>query len=233
MDYRIISIGALARHELWTKAAPAPIHEHATTTLVRSGDRVILVDPSLPPAMLLPRLCERAGLGPADITDVFLTSFHPAHRMGLKAFPNANWWISERERETVGQTLVERFTREAEDAELQNMLRDDIALLKKIKNAPDKLAPKVDLFPLYGYSPGTCGLLLTFPRQTVLIAGDAVATSEHLENGRMLRGAVDVTGAQESFQEAVEIADILVPGHDNVILNPMRKQRGSNAFTLD
>lgn len=225
MDYRIISIGALARHELWTKASAAAAHEHATTTLIRAGDRTILVDPGLPAQLLLPRLAERAGLGADDITDVFLTSFHPAHRLGIKAFTKAAWWISEREREVVGQTLVEKFQREEGDADLQNLLREDIALLQHCRNAPDKLAPKVDLFPLYGFSAGTCGLLLAFPRQTVLIAGDAVGTCEHLEQGRVLRGAVDVQMAQESLKEALEIADIIVPGHDNVILNPMRQSR--------
>ncbi len=225
MDYRIISIGTLARHELWAKSPATALPEHATTTLVRSGEHVILVDPALPPHLLLTRLAERSGLGAEDITDIFVTSFHPAHRMGVKAFPNAHWWISEREREAVGQTLIEKFQREEGDADLQALLREDIALLQRFKNAPDKLAPKVDLFPLYGWSLGTCGLLLTFPRQTVLIAGDAVATSEHLDQGRVLRGAVDVTGAQESLAEAVEIADIIIPGHDNILLNPMRRER--------
>ncbi len=225
MDYRIISIGTLARHELWTQATTASGPEHATTTLIRVGERVILVDPGLPAQLLLPRLAERSGLSADDITDVFLTSFHPAHRLGIKAFPNAAWWIAEREREVMGQILVEKFQREEGDAELQGLLRDDIALLQKCRNAPDQLAPQIDLFPLHGYSAGTCGLLLAFPRQTVLIAGDAVATGEHLEQGRVLRGAVDVPLAQESLREAIEIADVIVPGHDNVILNPMR-QRG-------
>lgn len=227
MDFRIISIGALARHELWTKSPPAPVPEHATTTLIRTDDgRAILVDPGLPAQLLLPRLLERSGLGADDITDVFLTSFHPAHRTGIKAFTNAKWWIGEREREAVGQYLVEKFQREEGDAELQALLREDIALLQRCHNAPDKLAPKVDLFPLYGFSPGACGLLLAFPRQTVLIAGDAVGTSEHLDHGRVLRGALDVTMAQESLVEALEIADVIVPGHDNIILNPARKAGG-------
>ena len=59
---------------------------------------------------------------------------------------------------------------------------------------------------------------------TALIAGDAVATEEHLNQGRVLRGALDVAQARESLAEVVEIADVVVPGHDNVLLNPTRRR---------
>lgn len=222
MDYRIISIGALSVHDLWPKQGAART-AHATTTLIRSGDRRILVDPGLPPQVVAARLGERAGLLPEDISDVFLTNFRPAHRWGLSAFPNARWLISEQERESVGVSLVERFRAE-EDEDVKKTLQQDIAILKRFEPAPDKLAPQVDLFPLPGFTPGTCGLILSFAGLTVLIAGDAVATEEHLELGRVQRGSYDVEQAQESLREAIEIADVIVPGHDNVILNPMRRR---------
>jgi glyoxylase-like metal-dependent hydrolase (beta-lactamase superfamily II) len=222
MDYRIISIGALSVHELWPRQGPTRT-AHATTTLVRSGDRRILVDPGLPPQVIAARLAERAGLLPEDISDVFLTNFRPAHRWGLPAFPNARWLIAEAEREAVGVNLIERFREESDD-ELKSMLQQDIALLKRCEAAPDRLAPHVDLFPLPGFTPGTCGLLLSLPGVTVLIAGDAVATEEHLEQGRVLRGTHDVVMAQQSLTEVVEIADLIIPGHDNLVQNPTRRR---------
>ena len=108
MDYRIISIGALSHHDLWDTQGSART-AHATTTLIRSGDKVILVDPSLPAQILTARLGERVGLEPTDVTEVFLTNFRPAHRWGLSAFEHANWLIAEAERESVGRRLVERF----------------------------------------------------------------------------------------------------------------------------
>jgi hypothetical protein len=44
MDFRIISIGTLAQHPLWGERTPVRTG-HATTTLVRSGDRFILSIP--------------------------------------------------------------------------------------------------------------------------------------------------------------------------------------------
>lgn len=222
MDYRVISIGALSRHEHWPKARPDGT-AHATTTLIRSGDRVILVDPALPAQALVPRLAERSGLEPADVTTVFLTNFRPAHRMGIAAFEHAQWFIFEEERERIGRQLVARFDQE-EDNQLRRLIESEIALLQRCKAAPDILAPGVDLFPSAGFTPGTCGLLLSLPSSTVLVAGDAITTQEHLERGQVLRGAFDVKQAQQSLLDAVEIADLIIPGHDNVVVN--RTKRG-------
>ncbi len=222
MDYRILSIGALSVHELWDKQADART-PHATTTLVRSGGKVIVVDPGLPGQVIAARLAERCGLGVEDVTDVFLTCFRPAHRWGLTAFPKARWLIAEGEREQVGAALIEKLGQE-EDDEIRKLIEQDVAVLKKCEAAPDKLAEQVDLFPLPGYTPGGAGLLLSHINSTTLIAGDIVATAEHLEQGRVLRGAYDVNQAQESFMEAVEIADVIVPGHDNLLLNPTKRR---------
>ncbi len=221
MDYRVISIGSLSHHPLWPDPQPQRT-AHATVTLIRSGDKNILVDPSLPEQVLTARLAERAGLPAEQITDVFLTSFRPAHRRGLRAFDHAAWHISETERETVGVALIAQLDKADED-DLKQLITQDIAVLKRCQAAPDKLAENVDLFPLPGYTPGTAGLLLTPADATVLIAGDAVPTVEHLEKGQVLSGAFDLELARASFAEAVEIADWIVPGHDNLTPNTSRR----------
>ncbi|MEX0776354.1 MAG: MBL fold metallo-hydrolase [Phycisphaeraceae bacterium] len=220
MDFRIISIGTLSHHELWGEKAPVRT-AHATTTLVRSGGRNILVDPGLPGQAVVAHLMERSGLAPAAITDVFLTNFRPAHRWGLPAFEHATWHISEAEREAVGSALIEQY-KAAQDAEVRAMIEQEIAILKRCQPAPDQLARQVDLFPLPGFTPGTCGLLLLDATSTTLIAGDAVPTSEHLASGQILASSYDLAQARESFAEAIEIADAIIPGHDNIVLNPAR-----------
>jgi hypothetical protein len=117
---------------------------------------------------------------------------------------------------------VEQFKREQDHA-VRDLIEQDIALLKRCTNAPDRVAPQVDLFPLPGFTPGTCGLILSQLSQTVLIAGDSVATVEHLEQGRVLKGCYDADQARESFVEAVEIADLIIAGHDNLLANPSRR----------
>ena len=88
--------------------------------------------------------------------------------------------------------------------------------------APDQIAEGIDLFPLPGVTPGLCGLLMPMPRTTVLVCGDAIPTLEHLEQGVVLAHVADLEKARESFKEAVEIADFLVLGRDNLVANPIR-----------
>lgn len=224
VDCRIVSIGALAAHPLWGERAPVRLG-HATTTLVRSEGAVILVDPALPAPALLARLRERANLGPEEVTHVFLTSFRPDGRRAIESFPDAEWLIHETERETIGAALVEQVHRAADggDDEVAQALRADIAVLERCKPAPDRLAAHVDLFPLPGVTPGTCGLLLAQRRWTTLVCGDAIATGEHLERGMALPACADADRARESFSEAIEIADLIVPGRDNLLVNPTKR----------
>ncbi|BAM04289.1 MBL fold metallo-hydrolase [Phycisphaera mikurensis] len=221
MNHRVISIGALSTNELWPPEAEQPGAAHATTVLVRSGGKNILVDPGLPGRVVTARLAERSGLRPPDIDVVFLTNFRPSHRRGLEAFPDAEWTLFEPEREAVGRALLARFQEEEDEAN-KRLLQEEINVLRRCTAATDALAPNVDLFPGPGFTPGTCGLLLIKPGRTVLVAGDTVPTQEHLESGRVLRGCYDTAKAQESLVDAIEIADLIVCGHDNVVVSPGR-----------
>ena len=230
MDIRILSIGTLSVNPLWNERSPTRTG-HATTTLIQQGDTKIIVNPGLPAQMIAARLSERAGLTPDDITHVFLTSFHPENRRGLAAFPKAQWLISPTERETVGVPLAQTLAQLAQSKQdhqhqgtefpedeqlLMDQLMIDIELLSKVQPAPDSLAQGIDLFPLPGVSAGTCGLLISEPTTTTLICGDAIPTVEHLHAGRVLEGA-DRKQATASFQEAIEIADTLILGRDNLV----------------
>lgn len=223
IDLRVISIGALAAHPLWNERA-AVRTGHATTTLIRSRDAVILVDPGLPGKVIAARLGERTGLKPGDVTHVFLTSFKPDVWRGIGAFEDAEWLIHEPEREHVGAALVSEVKRadEAGDDELATVLAKDVAVLKRCKPAPDSIATRVDLFPMPGVTPGSCGLIVSGARETTVICGDAIPTIEHLEQGKVLPSCADLEQAKSSLMEAIEIADLLVLGRDNLVVNPTR-----------
>jgi len=221
---RVVSIGAMAANAMWGEREPARTG-HSTTTYISVGDRKILVDPGLPAPALTARLGERLRLSPSDITDVFLTCFRPEARRALEAFEGAAWWISSEEREGVGSPMAAELSRLArlnrpEDAEMLAMLQRDVALLRRCEPAPDALAPGVDLFPLPGVTPGLCGLVIEGPRHTVLICGDAIPTQDHLESGRVQPDAADVDRARSSLEDALEVADLMVLGRDNIVVNP-------------
>ncbi len=215
----VISIGTLSRNRLWNESQPLRT-PHATTTLIRTGKRHIIVDPGLPPAALGARLYERTGLKPDAIDTVFLTNFRPAHRAGLSLFTRAKRFIQENEQQATAQQL-RRLIEGAPDADLdRRVLRDELALLESLDAAEDKISGGVDLFPLFGYTPGTTGLLVAAPAYTALLTGDAVPTQDHFLAGQVLPDAQDIAAAQEAMREVYEIADLIVPGHDNLFLNP-------------
>src|SRR5689334_17289275 len=215
----IISIGTLSRNRLWNESHPMRT-PHATCSLVRSREKNILVDPGLPAPAMAARLSERVGMRPEQIQTIFLTNFRPAHRAGIAIFTHAKIFIHETEQAATRDHL-ERLLEEAPaEDEDRKMIEQELALLDTFQPAADKLADQVDLFPLPGYTPGSCGLLLAAPTTTTLIAGDAVPTQDHFLAGQVLPDSFDINQAQESMREVYEIADLIVPGHDNLFQNP-------------
>jgi glyoxylase-like metal-dependent hydrolase (beta-lactamase superfamily II) len=215
----VISIGTLSRNRLWNESQ-AVRTPHSTTSLVRAGKRHILIDPGLPAPAMKARLYERTGLQPEQIDTVFLTNFRPAHRAGLSLFGHAKVFISEREQQHFSAFLAAQIEEAPPDDLDREALVKELKLLESLKPAPDKLAEQVDLFPLPGYSPGTCGLLVAATTSTIMIAGDAVPTLDHFLAGQVLPESYDIEVAGESMREVYEIADIIVPGHDNLFANP-------------
>jgi hypothetical protein len=92
---------------------------------------------------------------------------------------------------------------------------DELALLERTQPALDNLSPLVSLFPSPGATPGTCGLLVSALR-TIVVAGDAVVSREHYEAGRVFERCWNADLARQSFAEIVELAEAIVPGHDNI-----------------
>ncbi|NMM23662.1 MAG: MBL fold metallo-hydrolase [Phycicoccus sp.] len=58
-----------------------------TVSLIRDGDRVIVVDPGMVPARaaILDPL-EQLGVSPGDVTDVVLSHHHPDHTVNIALF---------------------------------------------------------------------------------------------------------------------------------------------------
>jgi len=187
--------------------------------VVRDAGKVILVDPSLPAELLEFRLFERTGLKPDQVDAVFLTSWRPVHRRALELFSEADWLIWQPEREAM-QEHLEGLIASAESSgqEPDRLVKQELRLLARCKDAPEKITPHVHLFPCPGVTPGSAGLLLALPLATVVIAGDAVISREYFEHGRVYEQCHDVKQAQGSLADILEVADQIVPGHDNLFV---------------
>jgi glyoxylase-like metal-dependent hydrolase (beta-lactamase superfamily II) len=199
----VIAIGSLARNKYWKEKSPAR-EEYATTTLIRAGKMTLLVDPGWPAEVLRAAIFYRTGLEPKAVTHVFVTHFDPAHRRGIALFAKAKWWMYEEEM---------RYA----DAELPDDAPDR-QVLARLEAAPERLAPGVDLYPTFGHTPGHASLLVYSAVESTIVAGDVVLTRDHFEQGDLGEPPWDLAKAKESFQEILEIADAVVPGHDNLFL---------------
>lgn len=220
MEFHIISIGTTRRNLLWGESA-AMRTQHTTTTLIRVGDKSILVDPSLPADLLEARLFERTGQRYDSITDVFCTTLRPDSRralLGGEASPlaHANWWAGAAEIDWYTSRLAEMVASAERIDTLSAELQADIAALKRIRPAEEHLAPGVSLYPLAGITPGCCGLLLAMPSATVLLTGPAAVSRQHIIDSMIAPDCIDKDAAMESLSEVLDIADIIVPGYDNV-----------------
>jgi glyoxylase-like metal-dependent hydrolase (beta-lactamase superfamily II) len=215
---RVISIGTLSQNTLWEEPRDTRTG-HATTTLVEGNGITMIVDPGLPPQVIAAKLSERCPLAPEQITHVFLTSFQDDTIRGLGAFPNATWLAFENEIDAAIVALNEQLavaSQHPEDGGVEP-IETRLQILDHLRPAEDSIAPGIDIFPVAGVTPGTCGLLLAQPRKTILITGDAVATREHLANAQVLPTCWNRELAQDSFAEAIQIADIIIPGRDNLL----------------
>ncbi len=167
------------------------------------------------------RVNERTGKTLADVTDVFCTTLRPAHRRGLESLTHATWWASSLELQTYSagmadrQNAAERLS--SEDAKLHEL---ELELLDRFKEAEDDFSAQISLYPLHGPSPGCTGLLLTPPTQTILIASDAAITAEHVQRGQVLVGCHDTEEALQTLSDLLEVADIIICGHDNLTFAP-------------
>ncbi|MDY7009133.1 MAG: MBL fold metallo-hydrolase [Planctomycetota bacterium] len=220
VEFTVVSIGTLSSNPFWSDG-PGVRTAHATTTLIRDGERLILVDPSLPEAALEARLFERTGLKAESITDIFCTTLRPTHRRGIEAFGCARWTCDEAELSAYRQHL-EGMANSSErlDSAVESALSADMKIVERFEPSPEKFTPAVHLYPLRGASVGSAGLLLAGPVRTVLVAGDAAITSDHVLAGRVWSGCADAETAAESLTDLIEIADVIVCGHDNYMLSP-------------
>jgi glyoxylase-like metal-dependent hydrolase (beta-lactamase superfamily II) len=199
--FRIINIGTLSANKFWGETERVREDISATCTLLEVGGHRLLVDPSPHPEPLARMLFNRAGLRPDAIDRVFVTHFHGDHRFGLELFDHATWLMAEEELATwqarsPQEALIERFT-----------------------PAQGQLPTGVTLFPAPGHTPTLHALKTATRWGDLIIAGDAVMNREYFEAEEGYRNSVDFDQAAETVRRIKAAAALVIPGHDNLILN--------------
>ena len=195
----IITIGNLSRNRYWGESEEKSLHSViCTTTVITINGHHVLVDPSLKDSdAMVKELKRRTGLTPDNIDVVFVTHEHEDHYTGLPNFPNARWLAS---------------------AEVAQAINKIAHFSKKVEAAGNKIYDFIDVVSLPGHTPGTSGLRFDYRGLSVFVVGDAVATKDFWDEGRMYFKALDIEESLRSYKKIKGLANIVVPGHDNYFL---------------
>lgn len=161
----------------------------STCTLVRDGDRTIVVDPGMAASVrsILDPLAA-LGVGAEEVTDVVLSHHHPDHTMYAGVFPNAavhDHWA------------VYRGT-DWEDSDCDGrVLSPSVQLARTPGHTPE------DLVALIGTADGIVVTTHSW------FHADSAAEDEDPEDLEQLR---------ESRRRILAVADLIVPGHGPAFL---------------
>lgn len=190
-----------------------------TSTLIRTPEGLMIVDPSVHPPEMSALLNDRAGVGVEAVKHVFLTHFHGDHRFGLEAFPHAEWWMAEPEI---------AFWRERGSEEDQRLL-DRITPLTIGGERGTKAEGPLPGFGLLftpGHTPGLTTLTFRWRGQRVAVVADAAMTEEFFWAREGYHNSSDFSQAVASIERLAEEADLVIPGHGNAFLTSLPPEDG-------
>ena len=177
----------------------------STVALVRAAGESILFDtgPYAYRPILQGRL-RRAGIDPASLSKVVLSHLHWDNAANVDLFTNAEIIVHEREIEAAGKTngrdrAIPEYTIRALNKQRLRPIATEIDLASGLR-----------IVELPGHTPGSIGLLVG--RQ--LLAGDAVGNAKEATAGQIGSYVGDAPQVAASLKKALEIAEIIYPGHD-------------------
>ena len=182
----------------------------STVALVQTGQHNMLVDTGSygDRAQLLESL-ETAELLPENVDALFLTHFHYDHILNFDLFPNAVIRMSIEEINYVNKGGYQISKDPFVPAALYPLLSDRV----KPFSGEVELLTGVRTVPLPGHTPGMTGLLLE--KDGILLAGDGIKNGYEFTRGQPPPAFGDSEEALRSYRRGSEVAQIVIPGHDN------------------
>ena len=172
------------------------LQAHSTSTLIRSGDRLIVVDTSskyLRPA--LKNSFRELGVFMKDVDTVILTHSHSDHIENLDLFPNAKVYLH-----AGGEEVPFKHETVTEDIEI---------------------AEGVKLVHTPGHTPDSMSVFVKADRNYA-VAGDAVPLEDNIRKKVPPRLNYDPDLAMQSIKSIVRFAEVIVPGHGFPFMTTLR-----------
>jgi len=204
LDYDIIVIGHMRCNRYFNENPEKSLRGFpltCTSVLVKGKGYVLLIDPTH-------RNCaedfyfdlnRRTGLFPEDITHCYCTHEHIDHQYGLNYFPKATWLAA--------KPVVEKLS------------NSEYITPNRILEAEGEFLPGVYSVPLPGHTIAQHGVAFIHEGRIVIAAGDATKTKYHFRDNSPDPSDEDTEAAVRSVYYIKKVTDIVIPGHDNLIIN--------------
>lgn len=152
-------------------------------------------------------LLASAGVKPEDVSHVFITHFHGDHYDSFHLFPNAKMVANRHGFEQARGGLEKNVAQALEQ-------RGDEALLLV---EDEEVMPGIRTFHLGVHSECSQGITVDTAAGRVVLPGDLVYTYDNLEGDRP-PGWTDVARWRPAMEKIRQMGDIIVPGHDPLVL---------------
>lgn len=204
--------------------------------LLRSGDRIILVDTGFSEATAKTRKREREwmhcpiaalsdiGVSAEQVDDVIITHLHYDHAGNLDKLPKARFHIQDDEVDyATGRCMCHPSVRHAYSVE------DVVLLVRNVyenrvvfHDGDDDIAPGVRVLNIGGHTKGLQAVLVNTRRGQVVLASDASHYYENMEDARpfpIIYNMIDVLTGYAKLAAAATSPDHIIPGHDPKVLD--------------
>lgn len=225
--------GRRAEHFLYGDPHDAPMPMDYFVWLVRSRDRIIVVDTGFSEAVAKGRGREflrsaRAGfelLGvrAGEVSDVVITHMHNDHAGTMDDFPQARFHIQDAEMAYVtGRHMGQKLLRRPYELnDVVTMLRLTYDGRVSFHAGDDEIAPGVSIHHIGGHTPGLQSVRVHTQRGWMVLASDASHYYEHFEQNRVFPVTVNIAAVLEGYAKLVRLAESprhIVPGHDPLVM---------------
>ncbi len=200
--------------------------------LVSNNEHMVLVDTGFDATMaingrvLLRKPAEGLaliGVQAADIREVIITHLHNDHVGTFYDFPNARFYLQDREMQYVTGRHMQHhiFRRPYEIDHVAGMIRLVYQNRVVFHNGESEIAPGISVHHIGGHTMGLQSVRVHTQRGWVVLASDASHYYEHFEQDRCFPLVYHLGEMIEGFATLRRLADTLqhvVPGHDPLVL---------------
>jgi glyoxylase-like metal-dependent hydrolase (beta-lactamase superfamily II) len=168
----------------------------------------------------VPLLLRQEGIDPADVEYVLITHLHYDHCSNAKLFPNAKFVVS---RTGWHLTLDPPVPALVPDvlfprdilAYLAGEARDRLILAD---DDEPEILPGIGAFYVGGHTMCSQAFTVNTKKGMAVFPGDTIFYYENLEKNHPVGLAVDIVECYEAMARVREVADIVVPPHDPLLL---------------